>query len=202
MLVSLLPQTLRWNIWLQYVLRYRALSARNSVGLPWLRGGERNHELLEEQNEIEEPYRTHVLWELCARGLQYEETWRQPVTKSQHINVLEAKAVLREERRLAERVMPLRQPFALDSQVCLGSFVKGRSSSAALNSQMLRNLPYPIGSGIQNHFLFFPSALNRADGPTRKSQRKPPDMNLPDMFEGIRSMASAKCSRMGASTAV
>eukprot|EP00438_Fugacium_kawagutii_P032098 Skav202519 [mRNA] locus=scaffold1359:335842:340289:- [translate_table: standard] len=143
---------------------------------------EKSHDLLHGDDEIEEPYSTHILWELCARALHFDELWREPVQRKRHINVLEAKAMLREERRLSSKVSPLRQPFAMDSQVCLGSFVKGRSSSVSLNAAMLRNLPFPLGSGLFPHYIFFPSELNRADGPTRKSKPKAPDMVLPHWF--------------------
>lgn len=60
-----------------------------------------HHALLEPEDTIDEPYTTHPLWEACARGLKFSETWRQTVSKSSHINVLELKAHLKEERRIA-----------------------------------------------------------------------------------------------------
>ena len=40
-----------------------------------------------------------LLWELCARGLSCSELWRESVGKRFHINVLEAKSYIKEEKR-------------------------------------------------------------------------------------------------------
>ena len=142
----------------------------------------KQHDLLAADCEIEEPYVIHPFWELCARALNFKEIWREQVCKPQHINLLEAKANLREERRLAVQQPCTRVPFALDSQVCLGAFTKGRSSSVALNRLLRRNLCYPLGGGIFSFYMYFASALNRADGPTRESDPPPPDWSLPEWF--------------------
>lgn len=142
----------------------------------------KQHDLLQPDVEIEEPYNIHPFWELCARGLRFKEVWRETVVKPQHINLLEAKAYLREERRMSVQRPISRVPFALDSQVCLGAFTKGRSSSVALNRLLKRNLCYPLGGGIFSFFMYFASALNRADAPTRKADPPPPDWLLPPWF--------------------
>lgn len=144
----------------------------------------KQHHLLSPDMELEDPYTIHPLWELCARGLKFKEVWREMVSKPQHINLLEAKAYLREERRLSVQQAVSRIPFALDSQVCLGAFTKGRSSSVALNKLLKRNLAYPIGGGIFSAYMYFASALNRADAPTRDADPPPPDWDLPKWFEG------------------
>ena len=144
----------------------------------------KQHDLLSADMEVEDPYTIHPYWELCARALRYKEVWREYVSKQQHINLLEAKAHLREERRLAAQQPRSRVPFALDSQVCLGAFTKGRSSSLGLNRLMKRNLCYPLGGGIYSSYMSFASALNRADGPTRNSAPPPPDWDLPAWFDG------------------
>ena len=43
--------------------------------------------------------------------------------------------------------------YALDSQVSLGCLVKGRASSSALNRELKRRLPYPVGADLTGHFL-------------------------------------------------
>ena len=101
-----------------------------------------------------------------------------------HIDVLEAKAHVKEEKRCTVQSLRRRIPFALDSQVCLGSLVKGRSASVCLNAVLKRSLPYPIAGGIFWHYLYYPSCFNRADGPTRSADPKPPDMRLPEWFWG------------------
>lgn len=141
---------------------------------------ERGHELLAVTDEIDEPYAVHPLWELCARSLNFSEQWRELVKPGKHINILELKAHLREERRLCVHQQRARVPFALDSQVCLGALVKGRSASRALNSCLKQSLAYPISCGIFGHYTFVPSSYNRADGPTRDSDPAPPDMEAPE----------------------
>lgn len=142
----------------------------------------RVHDLLDDEEEIEDPYRVHPLWERCARGLQFNEQWRKLVSPGKHINVLELKAYLLEERRLSIHQKPARIVFALDSQVCLGCLVKGRSASRALNTLLKRSIAYPITCGVFSHYIYFPSRYNRADGPTRDRDPDPPDMRLPDWF--------------------
>lgn len=139
----------------------------------------KQHDCLSPDDEVSDPYVIHPLWELCSRGFQFRESWKQRVSKKSHINVLEAKAFLKEERRLSTLQQRRRYPTALDSQVCLGALIKGRSSSAAINSLLKRNLCYPIGSGIYNFFMYFASKLNRADDPTRDQEIAPPDLQLP-----------------------
>jgi hypothetical protein len=142
----------------------------------------KQHDLLECDEEVEDPYTTHPLWELCARGLHFKEVWRSHVSQSQHINLLEAKAHLREERRCAVERPFRRVPFALDSQVCLGALTKGRSSSPGINRLLKASLPYPLGGGIYAAYMYFSSKINRADGPTRDASPQPPDRELPDWF--------------------
>ena len=96
-----------------------------------------------------------------------------------HINLLEMKALMREERRLARRCFNMRIPVGLDSQVVLGASVKGRASSTALTRELKKNLGYGIGNDLYNFFMFFPSAMNRADGPSRRQKPKDPDVALP-----------------------
>eukprot|EP00438_Fugacium_kawagutii_P026020 Skav225717 [mRNA] locus=scaffold164:107677:112050:+ [translate_table: standard] len=133
-------------------------------------------------DEVDEPYTTHPLWQMCATGLQFHEVWRQRVINQQHINVLEVKAYLREERRLAEQASRKRVAFGLDSQVGLGALVKGSSSSLPLNAAMRRNLAYPIGGGLFPFYLYVPSKHNRADAPSRDAEVEGPDAELPWWF--------------------
>ena len=142
----------------------------------------KQHDLLSCDEEADDPYSTHPLWELCARGLQFKEVWRAHVGSSQHINLLEAKAHLREERRCALETPFRRVPFALDSQVCLGALTKGRSSSPGMNRLLKASLAYPLGGGIFSSYMYFVSKINRADGPTREADPPPPDEELPVWF--------------------
>ena len=66
-----------------------------SPGKSWLG----SQGVLPEENELPSGvYDTHPLWTLLARGLHYSETWRLKVAVPTHINVLEMKSFLREER--------------------------------------------------------------------------------------------------------
>ena len=129
-----------------------------------------------------EAYQVHPLWELCARGCKFRTTWSAKVVKPKHINILELDAHLREERRLCRSVQNLRYPSALDSQVVLGALVKGRASATSLTSGMRRNLGYPVGNDLYSFYMFFPSWMNRADGPSRDAAPDQPDLELPEWW--------------------
>lgn len=145
----------------------------------WAKG----HGLLDPSDELagddDEAYTTHPLWEIVARALPYREMWRRVVGRKFHINVLELRAHLAEERRIATSHRSLRAPFALDSQVCLGCLIKGRSSPRQLCMEMKRGLCYALGGDIYGSYMFFPSSFNRADGPTRGRRPDLPDLELP-----------------------
>ena len=148
-------------------------------GKAWLR----QHDLLAECDELPaEHYVCHPFWEVIARGIQYEEAWRLRVERPLHINILELRAFLREERFLCTSFQHLRTFHGLDSQVCLGALVKGRAASKALNAELQRNLAYPIGSDIYGNYLFFQTQFNRADAPSRGAEVEPPDIELPAWY--------------------
>ena len=89
------------------------------------------------------------------------------------------KALIAEEKRIAERFRCLRVLAGLDSQVCLGSLVKGRASSKAINNLLRQSMPYSISSDIQLHYMYYNTKHNRSDGPTRNKDPAPPDMEQP-----------------------
>ncbi|CAL1126880.1 unnamed protein product [Cladocopium goreaui] len=124
------------------------------------------------------------LWTLLARGLHYYERWRLKVAVPTHINVLEMKSFLREERLISYKQKHVRCLFGLDSQVCLGALCKGRAGSITLNREMRRNVPHILGSDLYSLFMYFPSAVNRADDPTRHSIPRGPDVDLPFWWSG------------------
>ena len=51
---------------------------------------------------------------------------------------------------------------------------KGRSASFKLNDLLCRSIPAVVGSQIQSVPIFFPSAYNPADDPTRDREVRPP----------------------------
>ena len=149
--------------------------------LPPLKAWMKQHGHLEPSNELPdgEPYSTHPLWAILARGLTYVESWRRPHARQMHINCAELAAHLREESRLAVVSSSRRYLYGLDSQVALGALVKGRSASRALNTMLQRSLAPCIGSDLYAGLGFFPSSLNRADAPTRGAVPPEPDIPLP-----------------------
>ena len=151
-------------------------------GKAWLK----SHDLLEVDDEVPgTAYDSHPLWVVLAGCLSYKERWRSPCKTGCHINLLELKAYLTEEKRICQAHCQSRFLFGLDSQVCLGSLVKGRSSSLAINNMLARHLCFVLGSGCQGYYMYFPSATNRADGPTRHSSPADPDVIYPEWLVAL-----------------
>ena len=146
-------------------------------GKAWLR----TKGMLEPSEEMPDGgvFDTHPLWEAVGRCYQYTELWRAPITKPTHINISELRGYLKEESRTARSLVSVRTNNALDSQVSLGSLVKGRASSRAINAELSRSLAYVVGSDLYPAFGFWPSKMNRADAPTRKGEVPGPDMEKP-----------------------
>ena len=111
--------------------------------------------------------------------LTYRECWWKEVPNNPHINILELRAFLRQESRIAASSYCCRLLGALDSQVALGALCKGRSSSHMLNKELRRSLTSVLGSDLSSFYMYFPSATNRSDAPTRAAKVPGPDMPLP-----------------------
>ena len=147
-------------------------------GKAWLR----SKLLLRPEDELpgeHDQYDVHPFWEQLARSLNFKEEWRKQRKKSVHVNIGELRAHLLEESRLATNLVSARIAYALDSQVALGSLVKGRASSKPLNGELMKSIPIVLGSDLYAAYGYWPSKLNRADGPTRDSVPDPPDQDLP-----------------------
>lgn len=142
--------------------------------------------LLDPTEEMpEESYNTHPLWTTLASSLVYEERWRSPCKVGQHINILELKAFLKEEKALSRSFIGKRFLAGLDSQVSLGSLVKGRAAAVSLNSMLRSSLCYPLGSGLFGYYMYYASETNRADGPTRHKKPDPPNLPRPIWMQDI-----------------
>ena len=136
--------------------------------------------LLDVEDELPEgAFKSNPLWETMARSLTYTTSWKKMVRRDKHINILELQAFLKEEKRLCESKGGLRIPFALDSQVALGTVVKGRASSRVLNDLMRQSMAFPLGADVYEFFMYYPSEFNRADGPTRDRDPDGPDLEKP-----------------------
>ena len=149
-------------------------------GKAWLK----QHGSLAPEDELPDDfcYDTRPLWELFSRALTFREEWRSPHTRKVHINLSELASHLREERRLCLRYKSFRCLYGLDSQVSLGCLVKGRSSSRGLNRLLQQSLAPMLGSDAYGLYGFLPSAINRADEPTRDKAVRGPDMSLPSWW--------------------
>ena len=92
------------------------------------------------------------------------------------------RAFLIEEKRISRSFQSLRVPHGIDSQVTIGSVVKRRTASKALNQELRRSMCWPIGSDIYNGCMYFESKRNRADAPTRHAEPPKPDIELPSWW--------------------
>ena len=124
-------------------------------------------------------YDVHPVWEQLARSLTYREEWRRQHPCADHGNIGEVRAYLREESRIAAGHVSARVAYALDSQVALGTVVKGRASSKALDAELMKSVPVVMGSDMYSAFGYWPSKLNRVDGPTRHAPRAEHDEPSP-----------------------
>ena len=168
----------------RYSLKKSTWSRLLPPGKAWLR----SHAMLDEEDEMpEEGFQSHPLYDLVARCYDYKERWRHPCRHGQHINILELKAFLFEEKKICQAALGRRSLCGLDSQVCLGALVKGRSSSPSLNRLMRSSLCYPLGSGVYSYFMYFATQHNRADGPTRGSLPAPSDLLEPAFLKKLSS---------------
>ena len=114
-------------------------------------------------------YRTSALWTQVNRSLPFRVlgSFRRP--SWEHINIKELESYLVVEEKLSvtswERSRPL---SCLDSQVCLGALLKGRSSSQSLNFRLQSAVPGLLLFGVQPYYAFVASEDNCADDPTRR----------------------------------
>ena len=154
-------------------------------GKAWLR--EKGMLPVDEELPDSQCYDTHPLWEALGRCYTYKERWRRRHHRAVHINVGEIRGYLRDELLTATEHSSVRIPYALDSQVALGALVKGRASSKGLNHELRRSLGPMIASDLYAAFGYWPSKMNRADGPTRDDQVPGPDLTKPEWLLHLES---------------
>ena len=130
----------------------------------------REHAELAECDEIPAgvPLVCHPLWIALAEHLQFRLFDGREVRRRRHINLLEVEAMLDVEKKIGDRHQGSRYLAGADSQVALAALVKGRSSSARINSLLSESLAIHLGSGLYGKYGFVPSLSNVADDPTRK----------------------------------
>ena len=149
----------------------------------WLK----DHGLLDVESELPggDVFVALPLYVGLATCPQYFELWRKSYKNKVHINVAELQAFLREEARAGHRKPNARMIFALDSQVAIGAIAKGRSASPRLNDLLCRSIPTVIGSQCQSVPVYFPSALNPADDPTRHCEVRAPVSRPPAWWDEL-----------------
>ena len=75
--------------------------------------------------------------------------------------------MIRVETEAAKIFFPQRFFTLADTQVGLGIWVKGRSSSAGLNQELQQSLAVHLGCEMYGNAGYVPTELNSADDPTR-----------------------------------
>ena len=88
------------------------------------------------------------LWPSLARGLQFQErSKRRYIGRRPHINIGEVRAIVDAEKLMASERPSTRFIALIDSQVAIGCYSKGRSSSSSLNLELSTGLPDALGGG-------------------------------------------------------
>eukprot|EP00438_Fugacium_kawagutii_P021002 Skav228367 [mRNA] locus=scaffold1981:191093:195553:+ [translate_table: standard] len=131
---------------------------------------------------------SHPLWMELASSLQFDEVCKQRCREGVHINILELRGMLRAESEASQQCFPLRYFSLADSQVALGVWTKGRSSSVGLNMELQQSLGIHLGCGMFGNAGYVPTELNSADDPTRgapvRGPAKPLDASLVRFEDG------------------
>lgn len=132
--------------------------------------------------EGETGYSEHPVWEVAARGLDYEVLWKSKAKEGRHINLGELRSYIKAEQLGANDSCDQRLPIGSDSQVTIGAICKGRSASGCLNSLLRQSLPVVLGCGIYSSPGYIGSARNPSDDPTRGAPLRSADIELPDWW--------------------
>ena len=130
----------------------------------------KSHDLLGEEEELpgEGCYRSNPLFELCAEAPHYKLLFASAKKGQRHINIGELRAALRVERLLGEQTPSSRLLLGADSQVALGTLIKGRATSKALNQELVRSIPWMLGLDVYLECLYFHTKLNRIQADKRQ----------------------------------
>ncbi|CAE7198485.1 unnamed protein product, partial [Symbiodinium sp. KB8] len=113
-------------------------------------------------------YRTSPLWTQLAQALAFRLGAVFRRRRSDHINLKEMDSYLAVEAALGFRDWESSRSLALlDSQVCLGSLLKGRSASFSINRRLRSALGGLLFFNLHPSCAYVASADNPADDPTR-----------------------------------
>ena len=179
--VCKLPPVFAAELW-----RHKLTKAAWTKLLSPVRALSRMHGLLDPTLEVpagELPANAHPHWTVLARTLQFNTKQIKAVNGSVHINLSELKAALEAEARKSRSSPNSRFLVGADSQVSLGSLIKGRSSSRGLNSLLRRFLPTILGCNVYTGWQYIASADNVSDDPTRRRDCRVPPQQVPEWLE-------------------
>ena len=162
---------LRKNTWVKLLSPARAL--------------DRVHGELQTADELPggDTFHAHPLHQLLVTGLQFEEVLREKSQDGLHINIGELQGMVRAEAESVFAGFPNRTMYFADSQVALGCWIKGRSSSSGLNQVLQQSLPIHLGCGLISHAGYVPTNVNVADDPTRGKSVRRPSRDLPEWLK-------------------
>ena len=172
---EMLRHSLRKSIWTKLLAPASA----------WMR----SHDLLAEDDELpegEQEYFSNPLYELCAEAPSYKLLFAKAKSGNRHINVGELRAALKAERLVGERAPSSRVLLGADSQVALGTLIKGRSTSSSLNAELCKSLPWMFAFDSYLECLYFQTKANRGDDPTRGNAIRPPSREWPTWMSDIK----------------
>lgn len=131
---------------------------------------------LEQWEEMpSETYSIHPLWQEICNSLQFREYGEVIRPRARrHINLGEIDAALKGEVDIGREFPDSFYIHLQDSQVSLGSLVKGRASSFQINRRLSTSIPDHVLYNTRPFYGFVDSAQNPADDPTRTREvRKP-----------------------------
>ena len=124
---------------------------------------------------------SHPLHIELGSCLQFVELEKRKSSQDIHINVLELRGMVHSEKAAAFEHFPGRSFSLSDSQVSIGAWLKGRSSSVALNQELQQSLPVHLGCGMVSNCGYIPSEVNATDDPTRHVAVRPPE-KVPELW--------------------
>ncbi|CAK9023706.1 Uncharacterized protein SCF082_LOCUS16310 [Durusdinium trenchii] len=116
---------------------------------------------------------------LCATTLQWKEEDAWAFANRRHINLLEMSSLLRLAEKKARAPTSLRVVNLVDSNVIRCAAAKGRSSSEALSTLLLKYNAVCLAGDLYFTLPFVPTRFNTSDDPTRGRKVRTPSSKIP-----------------------
>ena len=165
---------LQKGLWNRLISPYQAFAREKGLTVP--------------EDELPEKvaYQMHPVWEEIVTGCKFEKLGKPKFTKSRrHINLKEIDAALDSEKAIGRAEHGSYYVHLQDSQVSLACFIKGRSSSKAVNNLLKSSIAEHVGNNTRGFYGYCRSALNPADDPTRKVPVRDPSTTLPSWWNEV-----------------